>query len=85
MTTTEDTRTWVTRIAFAVIAILIGLASLLAAPIFTISRDFAIALVVAGLGVGGVSVASVSSAMAVRAERRAMQRESAPNRKARQD
>lgn len=53
----SETQATVIRIAFGVVAILIGLASLLTTPLFTLSHDLAIGLVLAGLGIGGVNVA----------------------------
>lgn len=54
---TDETRAFVLRVVFALIAIGIALAALKVDPVLTISRDFAIGILVAGLAVGGVNIA----------------------------
>lgn len=53
----SETQAAIVRIGFGIVAIGIGLASLLTTPLFTLSHDLAIGLVLAGLGIGGINVA----------------------------
>lgn len=71
----SETQAAFVRIGFGVGAIVVGLLSVTTTPVFALSRDFAIGLIVGGFAVGGVNlmgtVAGVREAARVRETMRA--------------
>lgn len=46
----------IVRVVFGLLAIAVGLLALTTTPVFALSRDFAVGLIVAGFAVGGVNL-----------------------------
>ena len=69
----SETQAAIVRIGFGLGAVIIGLLSVTVTPVFTLSRDFAIGLIVSGLAVGGVNVAGTIAGAREAARQREVQ------------